>query len=89
MMALSAITVVARVQRREKRRHRVRVREVKLDAVEPGGECTGRGVREQTGEYLGELADMRQVRVGDTFSIAALEVLELAGREHVREVRVR
>ena len=63
MLGCAAVAVVARVQRRQERRHRVRVRVVQLDAVEAGLARAHRRGGEQTGEDARQLADVRQVGV--------------------------
>ena len=56
--------------RREERRHRVGVGVVQLDAVEAGLLRARRRGGEQAGQHLRQLADVRQVHVGDALARA-------------------
>jgi hypothetical protein len=54
------------------------VREVQLDAVEPGGGGARRGGGEQPGQHRRQRGDVRQVGIGDALAVAERQVLALA-----------
>ncbi len=58
---------------------------MKLDAVEPRRLGPRRRVREYAGQYLRQIANVRQVDVGDALPIAELERFELAVVQHALE----
>jgi len=61
---------------------------VELDAVEARPDRALGGIAEQFRQHARELRDVRHVHVGDALAKAALEIIELAWRQHVRELRV-
>ncbi len=56
---------------------------MQLDAVESGLPRAPRGVGKQARQYLRKLANVRQVRVGDSLASAHAKRLELACIEHL------
>jgi hypothetical protein len=81
----ASVAVLAGVRRGQQRGHRVGVRVVQLDAVEPRALGPARGVGEERRELLGQRADVREVRVGDALAGSVAEVFELARGEHSLE----
>src|SRR5262249_15054519 len=78
-----------RVERREERRHRVRVRVVELDPIEARSlRALGRA-REEIGEDAREIADVREVHVRHALARADPQRLELVAIEdRVEEIVV-
>ena len=87
--ARSAVAIVAAVQRGEKRRHGVGVGVVQLHAVESRllGAC--RRLGEQSRQHPRQLADVRQVRVGDPLALAEPQALELPLVQEAGPLRLR
>jgi len=85
VFARAAVTVVARVQRRQERRHRVGVRVVQLDAVESRFARPAGGGGEQAGQHARQFADVRQLRIGDALACAHAQRLQLARVEYFGE----
>ena len=70
VLARAAVAVLAAVQRGEEGSHRVRVGEVQLHAVESRRLGAARRAGEQARQHLGQVADVRQLGVGDPLALA-------------------
>ena len=68
----AAVAVVARIGAGEERGHRIGVRVMQFDAVEARRFRARRRVGEQARQELRQLADMRQIDVGDPLAIAVM-----------------
>src|SRR2546423_778105 len=89
VLAPPAITIRSRVGGTQERGHRVGVRVVQLDAIEAGLAGAHGGSGEDAGQYVWQLANVRQVHVGDALAVAIAQRFKLALVEHLFDQFVR
>ena len=85
----TAITVLARIGARQKRRHRIGVRVVQLDAIEARNFRAQGGGCEEIGQHVRQVADMRELHIRHALAMAMPQRFHFARRENSLEPLVR
>ncbi len=83
VLSRASVSIVSIVQCRQKRRHRVGVGVVQLDAVESRRFRAGCGRAEDAGKLLGQLPNVRLMCVRDALAVPESKRFELPFRQHV------